>query len=244
MAILSVPLLSATSKGWTMGAVTLEPEKETPDGVRPGLLSVSADDASTGDVVSIAAHVPLTKVEDSFVFNDKLVVLGQAGRAEAVVVFDLLARRKSDWFYCYQPRHIGKGWITYVEWYPGHSSAEPTDVVLAYDLALSPMENRLAKENDITLPPRLNDSPSRVGFPIYPASNAQQKSYVNRVASLMQAEHILGSPLLLLASDKLVIPVRFQELSDPPGGSGSIARAWESGKPQSRTSDGPVSETS
>jgi len=48
----------------------------------------------------LSASVPMTKVEDYFVSGNKLAVIGEAGGASAVVVFDLTRRQKTDWFYC------------------------------------------------------------------------------------------------------------------------------------------------
>lgn len=149
----AAPLLAAVPRAWNLGAVTLVPAEQAVDGEKLGLLRADARDALTGRLAEVSAEMWLTRVEDSFISNDKLVVLGQAGRAEAVVIFDLLATREIDWFYCYRPRHLSDDWITYVEWYPEHASAEPTDVILVYDLALAPLENRLEKERNVNVPP-------------------------------------------------------------------------------------------
>ncbi|HXE90968.1 MAG TPA: hypothetical protein VNK82_08410 [Terriglobales bacterium] len=145
--------------------------------------------------------VPLTRITEHFVSGNELVLLGEAGRAQAVVIFDLIHRTKVDWFYCYKPQRLSERWIVYVEYYPALGEGEPTDVVLLYDLGKTPAENRL-KRHAGPLPPGKHDSPIEVGVPIYPEANAEGSSYVNHVESVSLARHVLGTPNFLLLPSK------------------------------------------
>jgi len=201
------PLSWAQPRTWKLGAATLRPSKEPADEYTPSLLRVTVEDASSGQPMDLTAEVHITSINGSFISNDKLAVLGHGARVDTVVVFDLLAKREIDRFVCYEPRRMAESWVVYFEWYPAHSSGQPTDVILAYDLALSPAANRFEKDPGPATPEFAPWGPRGVGFPIYPDSNAQQKSYVNVVADVMEAERILGAPLVLLPWRKLVIPV-------------------------------------
>lgn len=55
---------------------------------------------------TITAPVISDEIDEAFASGDRLVILGQAGRAQAVEVFDIPSRRKIDWFFCYSPRRI------------------------------------------------------------------------------------------------------------------------------------------
>jgi hypothetical protein len=177
------------------------------DGIKQGELRATVTNVSDGRAAELGAEVHLTAISESFISNDKLIAMGDAGRAQAVVVLDLLTKREVDWFYCYRPRRISDDWIVYIEFYPAHGTGEPTDVVLLYDLKGSPMDNRLERTADQRFPPSYSDNPIHVGIPIYPPMNASQRSYENHVASGDQSFHILGTPMVLLPSKKLILDV-------------------------------------
>jgi hypothetical protein len=201
------PSVVAASEAWAVGQITLTPAQQAVDGSKPSLLRVDLTDTYDGTTVELSAAAPLSRVRSAFTFRDKLAVLGEAGKAGSVLIFDIATKREIDRLLCYQPRRISDKWITYVEWYPSHSSGSPSDVILGYDLALSPVENRLERIPGPMPEEELPWGSPRVGFPLYPFSNVQQKSYINNVSDPLQAERILGSPSILLPSDKLVVPV-------------------------------------
>jgi hypothetical protein len=202
---LATPIVTA-AETWRLGEVTLTSPPEGSDRSVSGELRVNVQ-GSGGSAIELTAAVPFSKIGDAFIFKDKVAILADAGKADGVVIFDISTKREIDRIRCYQPRRVSDAWITYVEWYPAHSSSEPTDVLLGYDLALSPLDNRLEKS---TVPPDAGDARSgatRVGFPLYPLSNALRKSYANSVPDRLQAEVLLGSPSILLPSGELVVPV-------------------------------------
>ncbi len=155
---------------------------------------------------SVSADVRLTALKEYFtVPNDKLAVIGDAGKSSAVVIFDLATKRLLDWFYCYAPQRVSETWIVYVEWYPVHGAGEPKEVVLLYDLTKSPGENRLPGAQRLIAPAPITAAPITVGTPIYPESNVKKKSYVNAAQNSAEAERLLTtSPFLLLPSQRLV----------------------------------------
>lgn len=154
---------------------------------------------------AMSTEVVLTTVDSSFVWGNKLAVLGDAGRSQALVIFDLKNRKEIDWLFCYEPQRIGATWVAYVEFYPAHSTGNPRDVVLVYDLARSPRDNRLEVSSPLRLPPHRRDYPVHVGIPVYPDSNAQEKTYINEVVSEGNSGQILGPPFFLLLSSKRLV---------------------------------------
>ena len=177
----------------------------TPDTERASTLKVAVKDSIRSRAFEISASVTLTGVDEYFVSGDKLAVVGEAGRAEEVVVFDLLTRRKIDWFYCYYPRRLSDDWIAYVEFYPSMSAEAPTDVVLLYDLTKSPVDNRLTRVPAETIPaPATGPQPIQVGIPIYPQLNASGKSYANHVRDNSPPVHVLAHTFVLLPSKRVI----------------------------------------
>lgn len=161
----------------------------------------------TGDAheIKVEDDIPFDELERYFVANDKLILSGHSGNVDSVVIIDLLRQAISDWFYCYRPQQIWDSWIAYVEWYPNHTPARVTDVILVYDTAKSPVENRQGKLRQI---PIEATNRTRVGFPIYPESNAAQNSYLNTVENQADVRLALGSSnFLAMANKKLIVAV-------------------------------------
>jgi hypothetical protein len=188
---------------WKIGNISLTPQRQwSAQKLNVAVLPVSRK--STRRRFELSANVPLTHVNEYFVSGSRLVVFGDADRVQAVVIFDLLHRKKLDWFLCYEPHRVSENWIVYREWYPSHATGTPMDVVLLYDIDKSPAENRMNKSDPI---PRLDtDSPVRVGVPIYPPSNAEEKSYDNLSQEGQQGEmHVVeGHSFAKLNDHRLV----------------------------------------
>jgi len=162
----------------------------------------------------LEANVVLTSVRHWFVSRDKLAVLGDAGNSGAVVIFDLTQSRQIDWFYCYEPQQVTSDWIVYVEWYPNHTPEITTDVVLLYDLANTPQQNRIDQQTATMIPPPDSARPTRVGTPIYPESNARKKMYSN-VAEQGDVRLVLGGPgFVSMAHDRIAFIVSVQPSGD------------------------------
>ena len=121
-------------------------------------------------------------MKTAWVMEDKLAVIGQQGKAGVVVVFDLQSKAAIDWFYCYSPQKLSARYLVYVEFYLAHRSVEPTDVVLIYDLAAGPAQNRLPGADPAMAAE--DTAPVRVGIPVFPGWNAQRQSYDNRCSRL------------------------------------------------------------
>jgi hypothetical protein len=131
----------------------------------------------------------LTETTDAYISGDRLVLMGSTPRAAAVEIFDLPRRAKVDWFVCYEPHRLTGRWIEYIEFYPRWiPGGEPTDVMLVYDLAKTPVDNR---------PGNAADERIQVGFPIFPTENAATRSYRNVVDVPSAARGVLGAPVLL-----------------------------------------------
>jgi hypothetical protein len=180
---------------WLIGTPSLTKHGET---TVLQLHVVNKSDESYFDLTDIVA---LTTVDNIFVYRDRLTVMGKANNVNEVIIFDLSTKRQIDAFYCYQPARISDSLLVYVEWSPNHTPERVTDVVLIYDLASSPNENRLG--NTIT-----NDSGHtdvRVGMPIYPESNFVRRSYANVVADNEDVTSVVGlSSFIMLESKRLV----------------------------------------
>lgn len=162
--------------------------------------------------IDIRDQVVLTKIAQSFVIDDKLILMGDAGKTQAVEIFDINQQHKIDWFFCYQPQRISESLLAYVEYYPSHSNAETTDVVLVYDLQRGPTDNRLIPAK--TLPPGRYDYPVTVGIPVFPEYNVQHRTYDNTVDNPSDEYAVLGPPFFLMLSSKRLIFIASQGISN------------------------------
>jgi len=176
----------AADSAWRIEAPTLTPVSES-------RRHFSASLSRKGvEPTTIESDVPLTSLNNWFVSGDKLALLGDAGNASAVVIFDLANKQKIDWFYCYAPQRVTDTWIVYVEWSPNHTADLITDVVLLYDLSKNPLQNRVHPTSQIPAPE--SGRPIQVGIPIYPKANAEDKSYVNVAEDQGSVRIVLGGP--------------------------------------------------
>lgn len=185
---------------WKVNKVTLAPQTEE----WKQKLTASITELNQGKTFEISADVPLTRIDDYFVSGNHLAVMGEAGRAAAVVIFDLKTREKTDWFYCYQPQRISESRIVYVEWYPAHAAGIPKDVILLYDLTQSPANNRLSTARPMPIPAPDIASPVTVGIPIFPESNVLQKSYKNSSNDADNTEYSLAHTFLQMNSKRII----------------------------------------
>lgn len=195
---LLAPNLVASETTWKVDKVSLAPGSNL-----TGRLTVGLSRGSTA--FEITAEVRLTAVADYFVFRDRLVVLGDLGRASGVVIFDLANRKALDSFGCWEARRISDSWIASVEWYPEHGQRWPTDVVLIYDLDKTPAQNRLRSATSESI---------AVGIPVYPSANAVQESYRNVAPSAELASRIIGAPYFILLPSRWLVFVAAQEGGD------------------------------
>ncbi len=183
---------------WRLDALSIEPAAGAGNGELRAKLSMTA---KPGIETNISSPVVSTSIDSAYVTDDRLVVLGEAGRTQAVEIFDISSGRKLDWFYCYSPKKISRSLIASVEYYPSMTAETPTDVLLIYDLLKTPQENRLGIPGRI--PPRRGDRPIHVGIPVFPEINVSQRSYANHVESDAASYAIAGSVYRLINGDKL-----------------------------------------
>ncbi len=167
-------------------------------------------DARNG--IKVEGPVVSIKIDLAYVSDDRLVLLGEAGRTQAVEIFDIDTGQKRDWFFCYSPQRISDSMIASVEYYPSMTAETPTDVLLIYDLSKTPLENRLDKSSRI--PPQRKDRPVQVGIPVFPESNAEHRSYLNHVESEAMRYAFAGSVYKMLTGSELA----FAALRDLSGG--------------------------
>lgn len=196
-AVISV---AASEQHWKINKTSLMPHDEF---FRKLIVNVS--EPSRLKEFELTAKVVLTTVDSYSISGDKLVLLGQAGRSQAVVILDLKQGKEIDWFFCYEPQLVSRNWIAYVEFYPSHGSDYPTDVVMIYDLSKDPIENRMHATGHLAMPPGRFDRPVQVGIPVYPEANASQGSYINAVRNEQEVKNVLGPPFfLMLANHRLL----------------------------------------
>lgn len=181
------------------------PAARLPAGAVANRLTVSVLNRTSGVRFDVSSDVRMAGVKDSFTFGNKLVAMDDSGNASTVVVFDLIRRQLIDWFYCYAPRRISENWIAYVEWYPAHATGEPKEIVLVYDLARAPAENRLPSARRLPIPAPITAGPTQVGIPVFPESNARLGSYLNMVEDSAEGDLVLQhAGYVLLPGDRLV----------------------------------------
>jgi hypothetical protein len=185
---------------WKVNKVSLIPQTEE---WKQGF-TASVTEVKHGKTFELSADVPLTRIDDYFVSGTRLIAMGEAGRAAAVVIFDLKTREKIDWFYCYQPQRISENRIVYVEWYPGHGAGTPNDVILLYDVTKTPISNRLESAAPMPIPAPDEASPVTVGIPIFPESNVIRKSYRNGSDDTENAEFSVAHTFLQIDPRRIV----------------------------------------
>jgi hypothetical protein len=191
-----IGLSGAPSPAWKIEKVNLTPHTE-----HENMLSVKISRNRSEPSFEISSAVTLTSVDESFISGDRLVVLGEAGRVQAVVIFDLLRKEKIDWFFCYYPQHVSGEWIVYVRWLPPRATG---DVVLLYDLTKSPTQNRVESKSHLPIPAPNTAAPVDVGVPIYPDFNRLYKSYWNFKENGASSKHTLAHSFALLPPGRLV----------------------------------------
>ena len=207
---LSYALFSGSPTDWKIDGVYLaadsDPTHRLPADTVPNRLTVTVSNAALSVHFDLSSDVRLTAVKESFITGSKLVVLGAAGRASSVVIFDLLQRKEIDWFFCIEPKRISESWIVYVEWYPRLGNEEaPREVLLLYDLRnRSPAENRLPSAVKLPIPAPLASAPVEVGVPVYPELNVRQRSYANVVESSVNQTIFSDLSFSLLPRERLV----------------------------------------
>jgi hypothetical protein len=189
---------------WKIERLSVAPVKE---GVR--LLTASIVHVSDFRKIELSDDVAVEKIREAFIWRDRLVLLGEAERASVVEIFDLGRKAKVDRFVCYQPRRISDNWIAYKEFFHGSAQGPvvPIEVLLVYDLAKTPQENRMDKGLNQKIPPPLDDNAVNVvdvGIPIYPESNARQRSYQIIFEKQNAGRSIDAGTFALLPSKKLV----------------------------------------
>jgi hypothetical protein len=182
-------LRAASEAVWRVENIVPAPNSQGPRG-----FTATVRHLPSTRLLELTSELHLTRIDRSFVSGTKLIVLGEAGKAGGVSIFDLQNARELDWFYCYAPRLVSENWIVYVEFYYAHQAGEPTDVVLVYDLMRSSTDNRMEKDRGAS------DKLDRihVGAPTFPESNARLHTYDNVVSDVTAARHVLGPPFYVL----------------------------------------------
>jgi hypothetical protein len=181
---------------------------EVKEGVR--MLTATVEHTPDSKPVEFSDYVATQEIQDSFIWGDRLVLLGEAERASVVEIFDLKAKAKLDWFVCYEPRRVSENWIVYKRHYftEAQGPVAPLEVLLVYDLARTPLENRMQAAANQRIPAPVpmgrGDNVVEVGIPVYPENNARQRSYQMSFESQVPGRHISLHALRLLPSRKLV----------------------------------------
>jgi len=161
-----------------------------------------------------------TQVRKLDIYQDKLVVYGSVeSKASGLTVVDLQRGEELDFMLGYHPQRSSTGrYVIYRKFYPRFSPPEvQSDLVLIYDLARSPNENRLGGESSpvglrVGSPEHLLAS-ERVGYPIYPLANVRDRSYQVWVEKPAQRHLVVGG-FLWGQQDERVLFVDRQEGKD------------------------------
>lgn len=200
------------ANSWSIEKLSLEPVEPKPKTENIRLLNISVRRASDSEAVRFSAVVHIVRIRDAFVAGNRLVVFGDAVRPNVVEILDLERRASVDWFVCYQPRRISDHWIAYSEFYFGEllGPVAVTPVLLVYDLARTPAENRIGSPPGMTFPRPIDDNSNvvvAVGFPVFPRINARERSYRIAHETERAAQSFDAGTLTLLPSMKLVFRV-------------------------------------
>jgi hypothetical protein len=195
----STLIVAAPTERWRIDSLSLVIDSE-----RESALTLKAYNTQGLRGVDLTTKVRLTKIEESHLVGDRLAVLGQAGQAATVVIFDLSKGQELDWFYCILPPVLDSR-IAYMEFYPPHISGVLREVVLVYELAKSPADNRLLSSRDRASPTPITGVPTEVGIPIYPQWNVQNSSYRYVAENPDEEEELfpIPTPFVSLGNNRL-----------------------------------------
>jgi hypothetical protein len=147
--------------------------------------------------------------------------MGPVGNSSAVVVIDVRSGATLDWFYCIAPRRIASRWLVYVEFYLDRSYVDFNHVVLAYDLHSDPIGNRIGDARAERIPAAPTEVPQRVGLPLFPSRNVQERSYENLAQDRLSSVRVLvhagfafdGQRLAFIACQGEVFPTSWNTLA-------------------------------
>lgn len=188
--LFALPAHGSLAAEWTIDKVQISPSGTEGYGQLHASLHQQPGHNKEINASTISNHLL-----SAFTFKDKLVLFGDAGRAQSVEIFRISTGDKVDWFICYDQWRVSANLIASTEFYHTLAAGTPVDVVLAYDLTKTPRENRLTQPPHI--PPELSDQPTSVGIPIYPPENASSGSYRNRLADAHARFSVVGSSYLV-----------------------------------------------
>src|SRR5579883_1095972 len=211
--ILRCQTVPSSAGRWQVETLALKPDS----GGQRGDLTATILNQLSGQRTELSGRVPLDRVDESFVNHDKLVIIGEAHKPQAVVIIDIPRHQVIDSFFCYGPKRISENLIAFVEFYFPHvAGGEPTDVVLIYDLSKSPVENRLEKAPGMSLPPSdLDPAAVHVGIPVFPDWNASNKSYNNIATGPANARSVLGQGGFVLVGTNTLVFVASEDEAFP-----------------------------
>jgi hypothetical protein len=141
-------------------------------------------------------------IKQNYIFGNHAVIIGDSGYYGYVVILDLQDQQVIDRIIGYSPELLGNRWLVFVEWYPNHLFAQyPIDVVLLYDLQLSPSENR--KEPG-TKSIESIDWMTKAGTPVYPEKNLVNGLYKNVTNDISDTWKVITDTFVLLPGNRLV----------------------------------------
>lgn len=141
------------------------------------VIYVSVRDVVGNSSFVLRSETYATKIKEVTTVGQRLIVIGQNDRFDTAIIFALPEHSKIDDIVGYGIALLNERWLAYVEYYPNHVfDAFPTDVVLLYDLSLTPDQNR-AYDPQLIRDPWM--AAQRSGLPVFPENNHERLSYEN-----------------------------------------------------------------
>ena len=182
----------STARQWRVQTTRLTPGAD-PD--QRGTIDVSVSDLSDHSEFVLSAQTYAATIVQTKIVLDKLIVIAKSDGLYSAMIFSLPGRIQVDYLIGYDMSLLGDRWVVYVEYYPNHSQAVPTDVVLIYDLRLDAAQNRSYSLRSVS------DSVSvaqRSGLPVFPTVNRQELSYNNLGPTPKDSRLVLPGTFCLL----------------------------------------------
>lgn len=144
------------------------------DNICPGEISFdfSCVRMDTKERFNFTVANEMTQVEFVYTYGSKAIIYGELGSvAHFITVYDLAGRKEIDKWYGYQFSFSHNGrYVAFLRFHPRHTPDEYlSDVVVVYDFASSPSENRVPEA-------RNDKNPENVGIPVFPKENVQKQT--------------------------------------------------------------------
>ena len=146
------------------------------------------------------------------IYSSRLALSGTHAPIPAISIVDLAEKRQVDYFACYHPYFSKTGrYVVFHKFQPRSGAGFVySDIVVLYDLAKGPEENRIAGASALSAPMRFITGRADIGIPVYPTWNFKNRSYKNTNQTYSD-RHVRVSPYAWSDGDRQLAFVTFHD---------------------------------